>query len=394
MHQTKILFGLLWQKLAIFAAVLAAAFSLLFYRLDRPSLLSGKEINTVFDSQNIHRLLHNPLNAPYNLIEHFILSYHNTIVFARLTGVIIGIAVVLLFFFILKFWLSIYYALAGSLMFASTSWFLHTARFNSPNILLLLILAPLACGLWLKHSHKRGLVILVSAVVIGLSLYVPGLVWFILAGILIQNRTLIHELKHTVKWVPIMALLIFIIIISPLGWWLIQHPANFKLFIGIPRTINWDWKLLLNLARVPGEVFVRGSINPATWLGHIPLLNVFESVMVVLGIYTFWQNRKLDRTRVVAIAIAISLFLITLNGPSELTLLLPFMYMLMAAGLVYMWDLWHGVFPTNPVAKSTGIIILVVAILFSCTYHLREYYVAWPNNPQTLTAYSQKLPQI
>ena len=152
--------------------------------------------------------------------------------------------------------------------------------------------------------------------------------------------------------------------------------------------------LLLNLARVPVEIFVRGPLNPSIWLGRIPVLNIFESLMLVLGAYSFWLKRSLDRTKVLVVGLVISLALITFNGATEITLILPFLYMMVAAGVVYMWDLWHSVFPTNPVAKSAGILILGVAIIFSCGYHAREYFVAWPNSPPTNAAYTQKLPEI
>jgi hypothetical protein len=394
MNQSKILISLIWQKLALFFGVLLASFGLLFYRLNIPGLLSSKEVSTYNHSRSLNFIIHHPINAPYYLVEHYLTQFHNSIIFARATSAIFGMIIILLVFFILKFWLSIYYAVIGSLIFASTSWYLHTARFDSPNILLIGVLAPLACGIWLKHSNRVRFVLLICSVVVGLTLYVPGLIWFILIGAIGQRRIIIHELMHVPKWVPIAAIIIFLLLVTPLLWSFVQVPSTMKLILGVPVGIDWGWRLLLNLARVPVEIFVRGPLNPSIWLGRIPVLNIFESLMLVLGAYSFWLKRSLDRTKVLVVGLVISLALITFNGATEITLILPFLYMMVAAGVVYMWDLWHSVFPTNPVAKSAGILILGVAIIFSCGYHAREYFVAWPNSPPTNAAYTQKLPEI
>jgi hypothetical protein len=130
------------------------------------------------------------------------------------------------------------------------------------------------------------------------------------------------------------------------------------------------------------------------WLGKIPVLNIFEDIMLVLGAYAFWQNKTLVRSKLLVVGLALSLVLITLSGPVNLSIIIPLIYFLIVTGVVYMLQEWFKVFPNNPVARGLGVGVLCLAILFSCNYHLREYYVAWSNSPATQKVFDQLPPSI
>ncbi|HUD81728.1 MAG TPA: hypothetical protein VMR08_03865 [Patescibacteria group bacterium] len=394
MQKFKIILVKNWQKSAILAAVCAIAYGLVFFRLNRPALLSSQELSTYIGSHFIKSIFHYPLNAPYNLVENLILRLHYSLVFIRATSAIYAIIIILLLFYILKSWLGIIYAASGSVVFASSSWFLQAARFNSPNIMLLGFLAPVACGIWIKRAHNRSLAIAISGLAVGLVFYIPGLIWFILAGIISERKTLLRALKRCSVRLLILTVVLILIILSPLIWSFVQHPSTVRQFFAIPYDLHWYRGVLFNLIRIPGEIFWRGPFSPVHWLGRLPILNVFEAVMLLLGVLAFWQNRKLDRTRILLIGLLLGCWLVALNGPAELTVILPFLYVLIATGFVYVWELWRSVFPVNPFAKAAGALILTVAILFSCNYHTREYFVAWQNNADTKAVYTQKLPEI
>ena len=75
--------------------------------------------------------------------------------------------------------------------------------------------------------------------------------------------------------------------------------------------------------------------------------------------------------------------LIALGGAVSLSLLIPFIYILVAAGIGFMLDQWYKVFPRNAIAQGVGMGLIVLAVAASCWYGLRHYFVAWPNAPAT-----------
>jgi hypothetical protein len=76
-----------------------------------------------------------------------------------------------------------------------------------------------------------------------------------------------------------------------------------------------------------------------------------------------------------------------LGGAAYLSLVVPLLYIFAATGIAYLLHEWLRVFPLNPVARKLGIGLVVVAVAVSCSYNLRAYYVAWPHNAATQTAF-------
>jgi len=69
---------------------------------------------------------------------------------------------------------------------------------------------------------------------------------------------------------------------------------------------------------------------------------------------------------------------------------IPIVFIVVALGLVYLLDTWFAVFPNNPVARTVGMTMLSLAVIFACAYQLRRYFVAWPNSPDTKAVFTHK----
>jgi hypothetical protein len=149
-----------------------------------------------------------------------------------------------------------------------------------------------------------------------------------------------------------------------------------------------------NLIRIPVRLFIRGPLDPVQWLGRLPILDIFADAMLVLGAYSFWQHRKLYRSKLLFGGLIVSTALITVGGPVTITVLMPFIYILIAAGILYMLEAWQKVFPHNPVARSFGVGILVIAVALSCNFQLRSYFVAWQNSPTTKAVFNQPVVKL
>jgi hypothetical protein len=119
--------------------------------------------------------------------------------------------------------------------------------------------------------------------------------------------------------------------------------------------------------------------NPLIWAGQLPVLDVFTDAMLALGLYLIWKHRDLDRSKLVFISLIGGIILITLGGPVNLTILVPPIYMVVTGGIGYLSDHWLKVFPSNPLARVTGMTILVLAVLVSMNFQFRRYFVALPH---------------
>jgi hypothetical protein len=61
------------------------------------------------------------------------------------------------------------------------------------------------------------------------------------------------------------------------------------------------------------------------------------------------------------------------------------------AGIVELLNRWIKSFPRNPIARSVGVCVIVIAIGFTSHYHLQRYFVAWSGNPSAIEAHQSQL---
>jgi hypothetical protein len=79
--------------------------------------------------------------------------------------------------------------------------------------------------------------------------------------------------------------------------------------------------------------------------------------------------------------------LVGMGGPVGLSVLVPLAFVVAAAGIAYLLHEWLKVFPRNPLARGFGVALVTVAVLVSCVYNLRAYFVAWPAVDTTQTIF-------
>ena len=85
----------------------------------------------------------------------------------------------------------------------------------------------------------------------------------------------------------------------------------------------------------------------------------------------------------VAVALIVGSILVSLGGAVSISILMPFIYVLVAAGIGLLLDRWQKVFPRNVIAQAVGVGLVSLAVIAVSWYGLRHYFVAWPNAPAT-----------
>src|SRR5581483_2245887 len=168
----------------------------------------------------------------------------------------------------------------------------------------------------------------------------------------------------------------WLVLLLPLLYALVRSPRLLQTLAGWPAQLPSWHQLLHNFVNVPLALFVRAPLNPAHWVGHVPVLDVFAAAMFILGLYSFYYRLQLDRAKLLTgLGILVTL-LITLGGGISLTMLLPATYVVVTAGINLMLQQWLTVFPRNPLARGLGTLLVVLAVITTCINQLDRYYPA------------------
>ena len=359
--------------------------SLLFFKLGTlTNGLAETEIASRNSALSLREILNNPLYAPYKFFQYVLLKFdYQNAWTLRAISAVIGAGTVGLFYSILRQWHTRRMSILSTLLFATSAWTLHVSRLSTPDVLQFMLLGLLATGLWMLHTKRQGAVLLFGGLVSVLCLYVPGLVWFVIASIIWQRQRIVRLMRE-VSWQKLDAVILILLVgVAPLAYGLVIHPELITAWLGLPAQFPSPDQYLINVAGVPFHLLIQGPKNPIIWLGNAPVLDIFAGILALLGAYNFYLQRRLDRSRMFLAILLLGTVLIGFNGPVNLTLLLPFIYLLVASGITLLLQQWFTVFPRNPLAKWIAVSMLTMVVSLTVFYQLSSYFIAWPQAPAT-----------
>lgn len=385
-----------WRPALLLGFLSSLLYFLLWFKLGTltPGLSSSEataQAHLALRDISFRSILDNPLYLPYSLVLYVLqaLGLHGP---TALRGVsaMVGTISAIAFYLLIRRWHSPRLAVFGTLLFATGSWFLHLARYGSTDILYVGIIAVLLTGVWLQQSKRRRLMLAFVLVASTMYMYVPGMIWFILLTGIWQAKRLVNEMKYVPWWYNTLVAIGAILLLFPLAWSVINHPGLLKPLLGLPENMPQLGDILQNLINIPTHIFVSGPKNPAVWLPGTSYLDIFSGIMLIIGIYWSIFRLKLDRVRITYGVILLGSALIILGGPVSMALLIVPLYLLITAGMTFMLQQWYTVFPRNPIARTTGTLLLSIAVLVTVFYHINHYFIAWPNTPAVREAFSHK----
>jgi 4-amino-4-deoxy-L-arabinose transferase-like glycosyltransferase len=351
---------------------------------------SQHELQTTLASTGWRHIFEHPLNAPYLVVVR-LLSYlsDNHLLITRIVSAGFGLVTLALFYVLTRYWHGERTALFGTLLFGFSAWFLHTARLGVPDVLLCGILALVACYLWLRHTGS-GIALLGCFILAAAMLYVPGMVWFIALGAVLQWKSVDRYFKKNL-WAVTAGGLLLIIALVPLGLAIYNHPEIAKVYAGLPAT-GWPMPLevLKNIALVPIHLFVQGQVQPEHWLSKLAILDFFTTAMFFLGGYLYIRKARLRRFWLMVTILGAGMILASLGGAVSMTVLIPFLYIVAAGGIGFLIDKWVTVFPRNVIAQTVGYGLVSLAVAITCIYSGRHYFIAWPQALATKAVFAVK----
>lgn len=381
-----------WQLLAILGLAGLALGFLMLYRLGSlAGGLSDREIAQQTFSSSWRTIAHDPLNAPLTVIQWLLLTVfsHHGQTIARLPSVGFGVLTLVAFVYVLRRWYGLRTAVFGTVLFGFSSWFLHSSRLGTTDVLYLWAVPTLLALhiAWQRHAAKPVVSYLIMAL-LTVMLYIPGLLWPILISLLLQTQSLIMVWQQLRRWWLRGGLVImFVVLLVPLGLAFWHTPELLRTWLGLPANFLPTTDIMKRLGNSLSFFVYHGPQLPELWLDKLPLLDIFSMVMAAAGAIFYARHILLPRTRLLLSLFIIGAAFFALNGPVAFSILVPLVYLVIAAGVGYLLHEWLRVFPRNPLARSIGFGLLGTVIVLSCAYNFRAYFVAWPHNARTLVTF-------
>jgi hypothetical protein len=157
--------------------------------------------------------------------------------------------------------------------------------------------------------------------------------------------------------------------------------------LGIPKDLPTIQQFLQNAVDVWKHIFIMSDGNPVYFVGKLPFVGIFGSIMFLVGAIVFATMHRLSRTRVLGILLLGGTVLIALGGSVPIVFLLPFVYLIIAEGIRQLLREWLRVFPLNPVARGIGITLVSLAVVAAIGYQITSYFIAWPHTPEVQSTF-------
>jgi len=384
-----------WRPAVLVLALALITYLLYFHRLG--TLLPGyssAEVAAYHNAASWHNIANNPINAPYSCLVWLLTAFtHHGLLMTRVVAAGFGVLAVLAFFTIIRPWYSFRTVFLATLLFATSSGFLHAARFGSYQILQMGVLAFVATVVWYRRRQVHPLLAGYSvAASFALLSYIPGMIWFELFGAILLWPSLRRKLQEESKLHMLGWGALFVVLVAPLIIACLRDLHVLLVMAGLPQQLSALSHVAGNLFSSIMSIGVRSNGNPVWWIGHIPLLNAAELVLGIIGTYFYLHHQRSIRATFLAGSTIISLVLISFGGTVSFAMLVPLLYLFIAHGLDHLLGQWLTVFPRNPIARGTGVVIICIMLFFSTLYQVRAYFVAWPHNATTRQAFYLQQP--
>ncbi len=355
--------------------------------------LSPAEIATYQNASSLSIITDNMVNAPYKLSVFLSTQIIDSTFGLRLVGAMVGALTIIVFYFLIRSVVGPIVSIAVTAMFASSTLLLVMSRTATAYVMLLSLFIVFASGFYIRFGKRKDVGWIVAAVALGLSLYVPGMIIFILPAVIWQFRNIKKSFERLETPVIVASSVAFGVLCVPLIVSLIRDPNLWRGYLGFPETFASISDMIRHSAAAISSIFVMTPIDSSYWLGRQPVLDVFAVTMFIIGTFALISQYKLDRlwTILGILAIGVAWIGITTNRYGILVLL-PFIYVVIGIGVQKLINQWLSVFPKNPIARYTGAALLATAIVVTINFQLHRYFVAWPNNQATKQTFSEAYP--
>lgn len=384
-----------WRQ--IFAGILLAGVVYVLYLV--PVLTgnlgySASEIAAHNHATHISNIWHSPAFAPYYLLLWVptALGQHS-LIWGRVISGLLAITVIGLSYFIFRSVFSSRIAYLSTLLIALSTALLHSGHIGTPDILVPLAYTTLFITLPLYYKDalpKR--VLYLTALVLGLVVYTPGMFWLVAGWLIFQYKTIGVIAQKLSLRTRIELGVVGLLVIAPLVYAASTHLATTLQVLGLPNKLPTLYAALNNIKELGFDLFLRYTPTDGLGLKGAPILNIVDTMLLVLGIATQFKRPFTRSNRFILYTVLGTLVLVGLGGVSYL-LLQPVIYLLIAGGLYYLLHQWQKVYPINNIVRGLGVAVVMTVVASSVLFHVRSFYIAWPRSNAVHATFTQQLQQ-
>jgi 4-amino-4-deoxy-L-arabinose transferase-like glycosyltransferase len=309
----------------------------------------------------------------------------------RLVGIFCGLIGILMFYYITRTFTNKFIAIVSTVLFATNLWFLQIVR-NSQTLefySFVILLGIYTAVLYYRKKNLKWLALAIS-IMIGLSLYVPGMVWFALLFVGINFSTLRLETKLLPRKIRLAALSIFLVLIAPIVYESLSDHSIINTALFIPSHINWH-NILIQFLNFPKYLFIQNNASLQYSVGRLPLINFASTVLIVFSGFWIVKNWKNPIVRYIYASLGLGWILSALNNNQSIYIILPLISLLIPIGIYYLYKEWKKIFPRNPYSDISARIIIGTLVAAICLYNILLYFIVWPHYSYALSIYSHYL---
>lgn len=381
------------QWLVLFAGLAATSFIVFLYTFKLGSLtggLSGIESKYVNSGRFITEVFEAPTFLIHKLLTFFaVASPLDSLGSVRLPSVVFFMLSVVCFYLLVTRWYTTRVALLTTLLFVTSSWSLTIGRQALPTVMYFAWLPVLALLYWSISKGRHSVAVFLWAISFGLSLYVPGLLWFVSILAISQRKRLLGLVKMLPLWKTITAAVVLILCAAPYVMLLISSPGIAAATLGLPTTMQQVSNFPEQLYRLVTQLFIFSGANPVFRLGHLPYIDIASTALFLFGIYRLRYSNA--QKMMVWSGLVIGGWVLGAGfGSINIAIFMPLIYIFIGGGLSFLLVQWFTVFPKNPIARSAGVGLVSLLVLLISVYHLDRYFIAWPLSPATQAVFSEK----
>lgn len=357
LYKWRYVLGYIFLALSYVGAVIVAA-------IYAPGGLTQAEIDALSATNSLGPNLDSLAtpNLPFHLLQlAFFKLFGVSILTIKAPAIIFSVISSLAIFFLLRRWFKPSIAILSLLIMTTTAQFLFIGQSATASILyvaytaLILLFATLvlqrarASQLW-----RIGLALTVSA-----SLFTPYF-WYINLGLLIiallhpHPRHYLIAKKHRNKW--LVAIVILMLMIGVMTFLCLRSSALLNSLAGLD-LLHLD--LLANLRTIYYMYF---RIEISVIGGQItPIMDWSALFLIILGLAKSFSKGYSARAFMVWTWLLLSLVLVVLQPQLAPVVLVP-LFILLAVGIETLLDEWYKLFPRNPYARGTGLLLISALI--------------------------------
>lgn len=358
-----------------------------------PGGLTQLEVNNLEPTAGISEGTLAIPNIIFHLLQHMSLSAFGTSILSiKLPAIILSIVATVSIFLLLRRWFKPNIAVLAMLIMITTGQFIYIGQNANSHILYIALTALilLFASLTLQNSTRNQLAWKIGlAISVGLSWYTPFFIYITLGLLLvalIHPHTRHHLLKKSERPNWFIAFAVFVATITPLVYLSTVNHSLPASLLGLDLLQDLDiianLKTLLTMYIWVAPVAIGGQIAP--------VMDFSSLILILLGVLVLFRQSYTSRTYMIAawtlLALPVLILVPTLASMMTVPLLI-----LLAIGIETLLSEWYKLFPKNPYARGTGLILIVGLIGVMVSSGVDRFVHGYRYMPEAANVFSTDL---